>query len=1122
MKKIIRFCTFLSYSLLLLFFGFGVAVAQKNTPKADFEADILLVKLKPEYASIFIEPTSINALKNFIAPVQLISYTKTFPNCSPPTESNHVDLTRIYTLTFSDIKKEDLPNLTKQLLGYGSFEYVELDYIHHQQASYFYPNDPAVTGHNQNYLGRMQAYEAWAIEQGDPNVVIGIVDTGVNYLHNDIKNNIAYNLADPINGVDDDGDGFVDNYQGWDLANNDNDPNVSPSATHGANVAGIAAATVNNGLGGAGIAFNSKILPIKASLDGTSGALVKGYQGIAYAADHGCRVINLSWGGTGSYSPLDQDAINYAAINKDVLLVAAAGNTDEEADYYPAAYDNVLSVIAMDTVFSASANKYIDVRANFTHWTCCFKATYARSVDIGAQGMNLYTTNTGNTYIRQDGSSAATPVVAGAAAIVRSHFPNISALQAAELLRVTADIVDTFPENAAYKEKMGKGRINLYRALTDTKSPSIRYKNLTLQSQFNSTSLFRGDTVSIQADFFNYLRPTTNLIVDISSNSPDISFVTNSIGLGVIDSLQSKSNTSNPLTFVIKHSSQNDQRIEIRIGYTDVAAAYVDYQYFYIDVNPGYTNIYTDEAITTITSNGRVGFQDINSTIGVGFKKNNNNILYEAGLLIAQSATKMSDCVRSDPPGNANLDFNPIHVPSYSASNIKYKEVVSSFNDSAVTNTIIQGIECIQRSYTFNTAELNNAVFLEYKIINHSLADIDSVYVGHFIDWDIQNYASNRTGYDVDTRLGYAYDITSNNMYAGISLLTNNESNYYAMDNSSVGGTNINPNDGFTDAEKFKSMSSKLGRYLAGGISGGNDISMTLAGKIKNLKQGDTTIIAFALLVSSTTLLDLKLLAAAAKQKFIEIHTGPTPLNDSYKLCTNATVDVSIKPTPGQRFNFFTDIPTKNSIPVHQGHIYTLNNVSKADTVYITNADSLYQSTFSRYIVIADQSPVANFTYATQYTLAPSSFTNESIRYQSLHWNFGDGSTSTDANPDHIYLAPGNYVVTLKASDDLACIDSTKQTISVIDVPLGVSSSSHASGIFLYPNPAHSIVFVDLSTLKNNSVDFVVFNAIGQVVLTKENALLANSILQLDVSSLSSGLYFIEIKDTNTLLRFVK
>ncbi len=1116
MKRTYTCITFFSYPLILLLLSLSTAYAQKNSPKADFEADILLVKVKAEYRDFFTDTAAVHLLQNFISPVKIISAKKTYPNCTPPTEADHVDLTRVYTVGFSGIEKKDLANLSRLIQGYGYFDYVELKYIQTQHAA-FYPNDPGIAAGYQNYLGRMKAYEAWAIEKGDPNLVIGIIDTGVDYTHEDITANIAFNLADPINGIDDDNDGYVDNYQGWDMAGNDNDPNVYYPAFHGAIVAGIAGATVNNGLGHAGIAFNSKILPVKTSVDGTTGAIVAGYEGITYAADHGCKVINLSWGGTNNYSPADQDVIDYAAINKDVLIVAAAGNTDEEANYYPAAYDHVLSVIAMDTIFSASANQYIDVRANFTNWGCCYKATYAHSVDIGAQGMSLYSIRPGNNYTWEDGSSAAAPLVAGAAAIVRSHFPNISALQAAELLRVTADVTDTFPENAPYKEKMGKGRINLYKALTDTKSPAIRYKNLVAVSQFNSTNLFDGDTVSIKADFFNYLRPAANLIVDISSASPDLAIVVNSSTLGFIDSLKSKSNAASPLKLVIK-SSQINQQIECRLGYTDPATGYTDYQYFFININPQYTDIYTDNVRTTITSNGRVGYQDLASTIGSGFQKNGMNILYEDGLMIAQASNKVSDCVRANPNGYSNLDFATLSIPSYAESKIKYLETVSSFNDASPTNTYVQGIECIQRSYTFNTTDLKNAVFLEYKIINHSAADIDSIYVGHFIDWDILNYNQNRTGFDVDTRLGYAYDISSPNLFAGVSLLTDQEYNYYAMDNSSVGGTNINPNDGFIDAEKFMALSSKLGRDVAGGNSGGNDISMTLGGRINHLKQGDTVVIAFALMAESQ-LLNLKTLAAAAKAKFIEIHTGPTPAADSYKLCTNATVDLNIQPTPGNIFNFYTTDPATNASPVSQGKSYTLTNVSAADTIYISNVDSLYESAATKYIITSGEAPVSEFSMSAQPALNPSAFTNESIRYQSLLWNFGDGATSTDENPEHIYTLAGTYTVTLKASDNLACIDSLKQTI-VIGDPLDVVKGN-TSGIQVYPNPVGDFLFIDLKTTTKNSADIAIFNALGQ--LTKnENVILSNSILQLNVSDLSSGLYFIELKDTGTLLRFVK
>lgn len=1120
MKNRIPFTYPFFLALLILLVSSNGLFAQKKSITADYVEHILLAKLKPESATLFNTSSSIERIQNTIAPVVLIDYTKTFPTIQAPTTAGHVDLSLVYTLTFSGVQKTDLPALAATLMATDAFEYVELKYIHNQQAI-FYPNDPNVPIYQQKYLGRMGAFQAWAIEQGNPNVVIGIIDTGSDPNHVDLTNNIAYNTLDPINGVDDDNDGYIDNYSGWDFGNDDNNPTVGPASNHGAKVSGIAGATTNNGIGGAGIGFNSKILPIKASADvGNGGAIIKGYEGIVYAANHGCKVINLSWGGTGNYSPFDQDAINYAAINKDVLIVAAAGNTDEEADYYPASYDNVLSVIAMDTIFSASANQYIDTRANFTNWACCYKATYSRSVDIGAQGMGLFTTIPTNTYTQQDGSSAASPLVAGAAALVRSHYPNISALQAAELLRVTADVVDTFPENAPYKEKMGKGRINIYKALTDTKSPSIRFKNIAVQSK-NSSSLFNGDTIFFTADFFNYLRPTVGLIIDLSSPSSDIEVLSNSISMGIIDSLTSKSNTASPLKFVIKNSATNNQIIELRIGYTDVATSYIDYQYFKIQVNPDYTTLYNDHVKTTITSNGRVGYQDIYSTVGVGFTSNGNNVLYEGGLMIGQNATTVSDCVRGNPFGYSNLDFNPLNTPAFVENSIKYRETFSKFNDSASTNPLPQGIECLQRSYTFNTTALSNTVFLEYKIINRSSTDIDSIYVGHFMDWDIQNFMNNRAQFDYDSRMGYAYDITANNLYAGLSLLTNQEMHYYAMDNSPVGGTNINPNDGYTKAEKFNCISSKTGRYLAGGNASGNDISMSLAGRIDHLKKGDTVVVAFALLTSHTTLLDLKLQSTAAIQKFIEIHTGPTPKADSVKLCTNATSDFTISPSPGKSFNYYTEIPTSASVPIFTGKTYTLTNVSAADTIYVTNVDSLYESTFERFVVLENKAPIAAFSYTADVANAASLFTNESIRYQSLLWNFGDNQTSIEENPTHIYTIPGDYIVTLKSSDDKTCIDSLKQTITIASEPLAITTGN-SSSIKLFPIPADEILTLEFQQYDNTNIDILVFNAMGQQVMQKNQVPVMNNQVRLSVAALETGLYFIQIKNTTSQLRFVK
>ena len=130
----------------------------------------------------------------------------------------------------------------------------------------YQPNDPSADSVTQYHLKNIQAYLGWAISKGDTNTVIGIVDTGTDWDHPDLQDNIKHNYADTIDGVDNDNDGYIDNYRGWDLGENDNDPSSSVSSFgvhHGTGVSGIAAATTDNSKGVAGVGFKCKFLPVK-------------------------------------------------------------------------------------------------------------------------------------------------------------------------------------------------------------------------------------------------------------------------------------------------------------------------------------------------------------------------------------------------------------------------------------------------------------------------------------------------------------------------------------------------------------------------------------------------------------------------------------------------------------------------------------------------------------------------------------------------------------------------------------------------------------------------------------------------------------------------------------------
>ena len=137
--------------------------------------------------------------------------------------------------------------------------------------------------------------------------------------------NYAYNYNDPVNGIDDDNDGYIDNFLGWDVADNDNDAGFGSSG-HGINVGGLISAATDNVTGLSGAGFKTKLMPVKIDQSST-GQLTAAYKGIVYAADHGAFIINNSWGGT-VYRQYEQEIINYAAVNRGCLLYTSPSPRD--------------------------------------------------------------------------------------------------------------------------------------------------------------------------------------------------------------------------------------------------------------------------------------------------------------------------------------------------------------------------------------------------------------------------------------------------------------------------------------------------------------------------------------------------------------------------------------------------------------------------------------------------------------------------------------------------------------------------------------------------------------------------------------------------------------------------
>lgn len=769
------------------------------------------------------------------------------------------DLSLIYIVVYNAAKS--IEEAVNEIYNTGEVEYAQPKYT---QKLMFTPNDPFLG--SQYFINKIQAPAGWDIQQGDTNVVIGIVDTGTDWDHPDLQGNIKYNYADPINGTDDDNDGYTDNYRGWDFGDRDNDPMVTPGDEHGSTVSGCAAAVTNNGIGVSSPGFKCKFLPVKIS---NSSGLAAGYEGIVYAADHGCSIINCSWGG-GVAGEFEQDVINYATINKNALVVCAAGNYNSSDTFYPADLKYVMSV--------ANTNSS-DIRAS--------DSNFGNGIDVCAPGEGIRSTVYNNTYAVFGGTSFSSPICAGVIAIIKSQFPSYNGIQAGEKVRVTCDNIDL--QNPAYIGKLGKGRINMFKALT-INSPSVRLNSYTV-SDGNNNVFQPNDTININGTFKNYLDATSNISVSLTTTSTAVNLLSVSSSLGVIPTLGSVTNNSSPFRVIIKSNAPLNSKAVFKLNYTD--GSYTDFEYFSITVNPAYISMNGNNIITTINGKGNLGYNDYwYNTQGDGFRyKNSNSLLGEGGLICATSGTKVSDCVRGIDPFVQNADFtNVIPFQISQPGIISAQDGNTKFNDDAAgTNKI--GIEINLSSYQFTTSADSDYVILKYKIKNTTAGDISNFYAGLYSDWQIGSLGNyNKSDWDAANQMGYMWKVGGNPAtYNGVTLLSAGNVSYWAIDDdNSVPGNPFGTWDGFTDAEKYRSLSSGIGRQQAGGTSGNFVSNITGSGPY-SIPAGGYVTITFAL-IAGDNLADLQANCIAAKNKYnsvIGITNYNSQIPDRYSLSQN-------------------------------------------------------------------------------------------------------------------------------------------------------------------------------------------------------------------------------------------
>jgi subtilisin family serine protease len=381
---------------------------------------------------------------------------------------------------FEVSKNSDVLSIIDDYKSDSNVIYAEPNYIYQICLT---PNDPDFclqyalenTGQTNGTVDAdIDATEAWDIETGDEDIVICIHDTGVDWDHPDLADNIWINDGEDLNGngivdqsdfngIDDDSNGFIDDIRGYDFVDTtdpvapgedgtDPDNNPMDFHGHGTHCSGIASASTNNNIGIAGVCWNCSIMAVRIGYKAPSG---NGYMeiddsanGLVYAADNGAHIISMSWGGFG-ISQIIWDAVNYS-YSKGSILVAAAGNYNTDFRLYPAGYDKVIAVAATD---------HNDNRAGFSN--------HGSWVDVCAPGVDIYSTMFDDTYESWGGTSMSTPTVAGLIGLILSKNPTFSQDEALTIIRSTTDPVNY---TSFY---IGTGRINAHEAISRDSTPIV-------------------------------------------------------------------------------------------------------------------------------------------------------------------------------------------------------------------------------------------------------------------------------------------------------------------------------------------------------------------------------------------------------------------------------------------------------------------------------------------------------------------------------------------------------------------------------------------------------------------------------------------------------------------------
>lgn len=779
----------------------------------------------------------------------------------------------------NNLTESEINQLIKIIREIDGIEYADLEYKNYIVEA---PNDTLLP--TQYYLGNVKAMEGW--ELADPNKIakVAIVDTGVMTDHVDLIDNIFYNAGETgldndgkdksSNGIDDDENGYIDDFKGWDFASVDTtgqDNNPNPGNVHGTHVAGIIGAKQNNIAGIAGVAKYVSLIAVKCGIDDPNASYISaGYQGILYASTVGAHTINCSWGGSG----MGQAEAEVLKTVSDMgsIVVAAAGNNGSNIAFMPASNENVLSVASSDMS---------DKKSGFSN--------YNIAVDIIAPGTQIMSTILNNDYAAFNGTSMASPVAAAALAVLKANNEELSNERLIALIRANADNIDSLNPNFA--GLIGSGRVNIEKALKKEVTKFARLENYKLYYPTNPENITgeeiiqSGDVIELDFSIKNILDDCSDVKVkigrfNVTDNNASVIEIGNMISGDVFTNEEnSKIKYTIPSNFSL--NSNLVLSIDIYDGEDKIGTSYINFL-----VNPVYRTMNKNNISATFNNIGHIGFNDFpQNNQGNGFQFRNydgifgDGMLFEGALITTDTSRQaLSNTARNSGQGGQDKYFissNIFDVRKFDEEpNNTYFRGKTSFSDyikldGAPKDSASTNIDIEEYVYQFTNENDSNFIIMRYEITNQFDAKMDNLFFGYYFDWDIGlSGMQNICFWDYENKIGMQYSYSDTNLpkvaVAPIDqdIIDNNLINFYAIDNDGTSEDNIGVYDGFTRSEKIQVISNGIKRDT----SSTTDASMAIGVGPISLEVGEKRVIHFAI-AAGNSLTDLPIEIEKAKNK---------------------------------------------------------------------------------------------------------------------------------------------------------------------------------------------------------------------------------------------------------------